>query len=138
MDKERLTRSLKGGDSEIRLIKLRIDEKALVERTFTLQVTAQFRSRSQEMIETVNASLPVRLYPAEEFKALANPYVYANSGLSRILLCSSVGTSHFQHHHHDSDIASVQLLRNLRPEAFGEDIDPDTLNAVSQTILLPS
>lgn len=80
MDKERLTRSLKGGDSEIRLIKLRIDEKALVERTFTLQVTAQFRSRSQEMIETVNASLPVRLYPAEEFKALANPYVYANSG----------------------------------------------------------
>ena len=74
--------SLRGGEQSILKVPLRVTDKALASRTFSLPVYAQYRIRTGEQKKTQIANLSVRLYSADEFENIKNPYApYAEGGI---------------------------------------------------------
>ena len=74
--------SLRGGEQSILKVPLRVTNKALASRTFSLPVYAQYRTRTGEQKKTQIANLSIRLYSADEFENIKNPYApYAEGGI---------------------------------------------------------
>lgn len=73
--------SLRGGEQSILTIPLRVTRDALQAQTFSLPVSAQYRTRTEEQTKTAVQNLSIRLYSENEFEDIENPYaVYAGGG----------------------------------------------------------
>ena len=78
----RLDKSLRGDEQCIIEVPLRVTERALESRTFSLPVYAQYRTRMGEVQLTNVENFSIRLYPEEEFMEIDNPYAaYAEGGI---------------------------------------------------------
>ena len=74
--------SLRGGEQSILAVPLRITTDALQAQTFSLSVCAQYRTRTEEETQTPVQNLSIRLYSADEFEHIENPYAaYAEGGI---------------------------------------------------------
>ena len=74
--------SLRGGEQSILTIPLRVTHDALQAQTFSLSVSAQYRTRTEEQASTSIQNLSIRLYSEEEFEDIENPYAaYAEGGI---------------------------------------------------------
>ncbi|MFA5212871.1 MAG: RNA-binding domain-containing protein [Methanoregula sp.] len=74
----KIQKSIHGGQAETRDIELFVAEKAMLARTFTLQIKGQYNSRTINNQSTTTTTpvvnLPIRLYSKDEFRKIANPY----------------------------------------------------------------
>ncbi len=74
--------SLRGGDSRILNIPLKLSRKALESRTFSFPVYAKYHSRLSQFKRTEVFNFIINLYPEDEFKRIENPYAsYAEGGI---------------------------------------------------------
>ena len=75
-------KSLRGGEQSILAIPLRVTPEALQAQTFSLPVSAQYRTRTEEQAQTPFQNLSIRLYSEDEFEDIENPYArYAGGGI---------------------------------------------------------
>lgn len=78
----RLDSSLRGGEQQILKVPIRVNDQALRSQTFSLPVYAQYRTRSEEVAQTLVNNFSIRLYSEEEFEEIENPYAaYAEGGI---------------------------------------------------------
>ena len=78
----KLNESLRGGETCILKAALRVTPDALQAQTFSLSVSAQYRTRTEEQAQTQFQNLSIRLYSEDEFEDIENPYaVYAEGGI---------------------------------------------------------
>ena len=74
--------SLRGGEQSILTIRLRVTLDALQTQTFSLSLCAQYRTRTEEQVQTPVQDLSIRLYSEDEFEKIENPYAaYAEGGI---------------------------------------------------------
>ncbi len=74
--------SLRGGESSILKVPLRVTHKALDSQTFSFPIYARYRTRADEQEKTQVENFSIRLYPQDEFKTIKNPYAaYAEGGI---------------------------------------------------------
>lgn len=74
--------SLRGGEQSILTIPLRVTPDALQSRTFSLSLCAQYRTRTEEQVQTSVQNLSIRLYSEDKFEKIENPYAtYAEGGI---------------------------------------------------------
>ena len=74
--------SLRGGEQSILAVPLRVTQEALQAQTFSLPVSAQYRTRTEEQEQTPFRNLSIRLYSEDEFEDIENPYAaYAEGGI---------------------------------------------------------
>ena len=74
--------SLRGGEQSILTVRLRVTLHALQSQTFSLSVCAQYRTRTEEQLQTPIQDLSIRLYSEDEFEKIENPYAaYAEGGI---------------------------------------------------------
>ena len=74
--------SLRGGEQSILKVPLRVTGEALDFQTFSLSVSAQYRTRAGEQEKTSVENFSIRLYSEDEFEAIKNPYAaYAEGGI---------------------------------------------------------
>ena len=74
--------SLRGGESSILKVPLRVTRKALDSQTFSFPIYARYRTRADEQEETQVENLSIRLYPQDDFETIKNPYAaYAEGGI---------------------------------------------------------
>ena len=74
--------SLRGGAQRIFRIPLEVTAQAIESQTFSLPVYAQYHTRSGEISQTNFKNFSIRLYRAEEFEEMENPYaLYAEGGI---------------------------------------------------------
>ena len=66
--------SLRGGEQSILTIRLRVTLDALQTQTFSLSLCAQYRTRTEEQVQTPVQDLSIRLYSEDEFEKIENPY----------------------------------------------------------------
>ena len=66
--------SLRGGEQAILKVPLQVTEEALNSQTFSLPVSARYRTRAGEQEETLVKNLSIRLYSEDEFETIENPY----------------------------------------------------------------
>lgn len=73
--------SLRGGDQRIFHIPISITNKALMSKTFSMSIYAQYRMRSGDIKETPVSDFSIRLYSSDEYEEIDNPYAtYAEGG----------------------------------------------------------
>ena len=78
----KLDSSLRGGDQQIFRVPLQIAKEAIVSKTFSLPVYAQYGTRSGEIEQTPVNNFSIRLYSEDEFEEIDNPYAaYAEGGV---------------------------------------------------------
>ncbi|MDE0012290.1 MAG: tetratricopeptide repeat protein [Candidatus Poribacteria bacterium] len=74
--------SLRGGEQSILTVPLRVTPHALQSQTFSLSLCAQYRTRTEEQLQTPIQDLSIRLYSEDEFEKIENPYAaYAEGGI---------------------------------------------------------
>ena len=74
--------SLRGGDQSILEVPLQLTREASRAQTFSLPVHARYRTRAKEQEKTPVENLSIRLYSADEFEEIENPYAaYAEGGV---------------------------------------------------------
>ena len=74
--------SLRGGEQAILTVSLRVTPRALHAQTFSLPVSAQYRTRTEEQAQIPFQNLSIRLYSEDEFEDIENPYAeYAEGGI---------------------------------------------------------
>ena len=74
--------SLRGGESSILKVPLRVTRKALDSQTFSFPIYARYRTRADEQEKTQVENLSIRLYPQDDFETIKNPYAtYAEGGI---------------------------------------------------------
>lgn len=74
--------SLRGGDQSILEVPLQLTREASRAQTFSLPVHARYRTRAKEEEKTPVENLSIRLYSADEFEEIENPYAaYAEGGV---------------------------------------------------------
>lgn len=74
--------SLRGGEQSILTVPLRVTPDALQSQTFSLSLCAQYRTRTEEQVQTSVQNLSIRLYSEDEFEKIENPYAtYAEGGI---------------------------------------------------------
>ncbi len=74
--------SLRGGESSILKVPLRVTHKALDSQTFSFPIYARYRTRADEQEKTQVENLSIRLYPQDDFETIKNPYAaYAEGGI---------------------------------------------------------
>ena len=74
--------SLRGGEQSILTVPMRVTPDALQSQTFSLSVCAEYRTRTEELVQTPAQNLSIRLYSEEEFEKIENPYAaYAEGGI---------------------------------------------------------
>ena len=74
--------SLRGSEQSILTIRLRVTLDALQTQTFSLSLCAQYRTRTEEQVQTPVQDLSIRLYSEDEFEKIENPYAaYAEGGI---------------------------------------------------------
>ena len=74
--------SLRGGDQSILEVPLQLTREASRAQTFSLPVHARYRTRAKEQEKTPVENLSIRLYSADEFEEIDNPYAaYAEGGV---------------------------------------------------------
>lgn len=74
--------SLRGGEQSILTVPLRVTPHALQSRTFSLSLCAQYRTRTEEQLQTPVQDLSIRLYSEDEFEKIENPYAaYAEGNI---------------------------------------------------------
>lgn len=74
--------SLRGGESAILKVPLRVTPKALDSQTFSFPIYARYRTRADEKEKTQIENLSIRLYPQDDFETIKNPYAaYAEGGI---------------------------------------------------------
>ena len=77
----KLNESLRGGETRILKAALRVAPDALQAQTFSLSVSAEYRTRTEEQAQTPFQNLPIRLYSEDEFEDIENPYAaFAEGG----------------------------------------------------------
>ncbi|MGV8122502.1 MAG: DNA-binding protein [Candidatus Xenobiia bacterium LiM19] len=80
-DELRINSSLRGGEQEIIRLIISLGLEALTSQTFSLPVSARYKTRFEEIMATDLATFSIRLYPPEEFEEIDNPYaVFAEGG----------------------------------------------------------
>lgn len=67
--------SLRGGEQKILRVPMRVTEQALLSQAFSLPVYAQYRRRSGETQRTAIENFAIRLYSADQFERIENPYI---------------------------------------------------------------
>ncbi len=78
----RLATSVRGGDSHIQPVRLRVTDLALRSGAFSVPVTLRYRSRASEDFIRFDATLPVRLARKEEFQEIQpNPFQAGATGV---------------------------------------------------------
>jgi len=78
----RLESSLRGGDRRPIIIPLKVSETAIEAQTFSLPLYIRYSTRSGETTQTEIENLSIRLYSADEFEEIDNPYAaYAEGGI---------------------------------------------------------
>ena len=61
---------------------MRVTLDALQTQTFSLSLCAQYRTRTEEQVQTPVENLSIRLYSEDEFEKIENPYAaYAEGGI---------------------------------------------------------
>ncbi len=74
--------SLRGGESSILTVPLRVTPDALQSQTFSLSLSAQYHTRKEEQVQTPVENLSIRLYLEDEFEKIENPYArFAEGGV---------------------------------------------------------
>ena len=74
--------SLRGGESSILKVPLRVTHKALDAQTFSFPIYARYSTRADEQEKTQVENLSIRLYPQDDFETINNPYAaYAEGGI---------------------------------------------------------
>lgn len=74
--------SLRGGDSRILTIPIKLSRKAIESSTFSFPVYAKYRSRLSQFKKTEVFNFIINLYPEDKFKRIENPYAsYAEGGI---------------------------------------------------------
>ena len=74
--------SLRGGEQSILTVPLRVTPDALQSQTFSLSLRAQYRTRTEEQVQTPIENLSIRLYSEDEFEKIENPYArFAEGGV---------------------------------------------------------
>ena len=74
--------SLRGGEKSFLKVPLRVTPEALKSRTFSLSLCAQYRTRTEEQVQTPVQNFSIRLYSKDEFEKIKNPYAaYAEGGV---------------------------------------------------------
>ena len=74
--------SLRGGEQSILTVPLRVTPHALQSQTFSLSLCAQYRTRTEEQLQTTVQDLSIRLYSEDEFEKIGNPYAaYAEGNI---------------------------------------------------------
>ena len=74
--------SLRGGEQSILTVPLRVTSDALQSQTFSLSLCVQYRTRTEEQVQTPIQNFSIRLYSKDEFEKIANPYAtYAEGGI---------------------------------------------------------
>ncbi len=74
--------SLRGGNSKIVNIPLKLSRKAIESSTFSFPVYAKYRSRLSQFKKTEVFNFIINLYTEDEFKRIENPYAsYAEGGI---------------------------------------------------------
>jgi tetratricopeptide (TPR) repeat protein len=71
----KLDGSLRGGEQKILRVPMRVTEQALLSQAFSLPVYAQYRRRSGETQRTSIENFSIRLYSADQFERIENPYI---------------------------------------------------------------
>ena len=66
--------SLRGGEQSILTVPLHVTPDALQSQTFSLPICAQYRTRTEEQVQTPVQNFSVRLYSEDEFEKIENPY----------------------------------------------------------------
>ncbi|NER32488.1 MAG: tetratricopeptide repeat protein [Oscillatoria sp. SIO1A7] len=78
----KLDESLRGGAQKIAYVRLSLTEEALQSETFSLTLSARYRTRSQDVEQTDPYNFGIKLYSEEDFEQIANPYAaYAEGGI---------------------------------------------------------
>ena len=78
----KLNESLRGGETRILKVALRVAPDALQAQTFSLPVSAQYHTRTEEQVQIPFQNLSIRLYSEDEFEDIENPYAaYAEGGI---------------------------------------------------------
>jgi excisionase family DNA binding protein len=70
----RLESSLRGGDRRPIIIPLKVSKTAIETQTFSLPLYIRYSTRSGETTQTEVENLSIRLYSADEFEEINNPY----------------------------------------------------------------
>jgi len=79
---QKIAGSLRGGAQKIINNKIRISEKTSEQKTFSLSAYCQYRTRTNEVLQTNIESFSIRLYRLDEFREIDNPYAeYAEGGV---------------------------------------------------------
>lgn len=74
--------SLRGGEQHILRVPIRVSEEAWRSQAFSLQVYAQYRTRSGDIVQTEVQRFSIRLGAEQEFEEIENPYAaYAEGGV---------------------------------------------------------
>ena len=74
--------SLRGGEQSILTVPLRVTPDASQSETFSLSVCAQYRTRTEEQLQTPVQNLSIRLYSEDKFEKIENPYArFAEGGV---------------------------------------------------------
>ena len=77
----KLDSSLRGGDQHILLVPIKLTDDALLSKTFSISMYAQYRMRLGAITETPVTDFSIRLYSEDEFEKIENPYAaYAEGG----------------------------------------------------------
>ena len=75
-------KSLRGGEQSILTVPLRVTPDALQSQTFSLSLCTQYRTRTEEQLQTPIQDISIRLYSEDEFEKIKNPYAaYAEGGI---------------------------------------------------------
>jgi len=78
----KIEESLRGGEQRILKVPIRITNQALEARAFSISMYAQYRTRSEEIVQTPVNNFSIRLYSEEDFEEIPNPYAaYAEGGI---------------------------------------------------------
>ena len=72
--------SLRGGEQSILTVPLRVTPDALQSQTFSLSLCAQYRTRTEEQLQTSVQEISIRLYSEDEFGEIENPYAQYAEG----------------------------------------------------------
>jgi tetratricopeptide (TPR) repeat protein len=73
--------SLRGGQKEIMLIPIRVNDKIMQAESFSLPVCVHYRDRSGEAKQTASEIFSIRLFSEDTFEQIENPYsMYVESG----------------------------------------------------------
>ncbi len=76
-----LKESLRGGAIKTTQIPLRVTKEAIKSQAFPITVQVNYRNRGGELQQSKKHNLTVRLYPAQGFEPIRNPYAaYAEGG----------------------------------------------------------